>query len=119
MSFECKKLGHIHFLKLPCNECAHDEFTHVALVHSAVLRKRNCAILGECVASGVRYLEAKMYGGGTKILSAVRNREASASRRLLMYYSYQSVTRQVSVVAWASASRRIRYGRFHCIDLAM
>ena len=32
-----------------------------------------------------------MYGGapfGAKILSAVRNREASASRRLLMYYGY-------------------------------
>ena len=55
-----------------------------------------------------------MYGGGTKIF---RNREASASRRLLMYYSYQSVTRQVSVVAWVSASLRVRYGRFHCIDL--
>ena len=27
---------------------------------------------------------------GAKILSAVRNREASASRRLLMYYSYGS-----------------------------
>ena len=34
-----------------------------------------------------------MHGGapfGAKILSAVRNREASASRRLLMYYSYGS-----------------------------
>ena len=27
---------------------------------------------------------------------------------------FQSVTRQVSVVAWVSASRRVRYGRFHC-----
>ena len=34
-----------------------------------------------------------MHGGapfGAKILSAVRNREESASRRLLMYYSYGS-----------------------------
>ena len=34
-----------------------------------------------------------MHGGaplGAKILSAVRNREAPASRRLLMYYSYGS-----------------------------
>ena len=46
--------------------------------------------LGEWLP-GVRYLEAKMHGGapfGAKILSAVRNPEASASRRLLMYYSY-------------------------------
>ena len=52
--------------------CIHDEFTHVALVHSAVLRKRNCAILGEWLP-GVRYLESKMHGGapfGAKILSA-------------------------------------------------
>ena len=64
--------------------------TYVALVHRAVLRKRNCAILGEWLPC-VRYLEAKMHGGapfGAEILSAVRNREASASRRLLMYYSY-------------------------------
>ena len=70
--------------------CIHNKITHVALVHSAVLRKRNCAILGEWFP-GVRYLEVKMYDGapfGAKILSAVRNREASASRRLLMYYSY-------------------------------
>ena len=97
MSFECKKLVHVHFLKqvlLPCNACEvslyTQEFTDVALVHSAVLRKRNFAILGEWLP-GVRYLEAKMHGGapfGAKILSAVRNREASASRRLLMYYSY-------------------------------
>ena len=49
----------------------------------------NCAIIAEWLL-GVRYLEVKMYGGvpfGAKILSAVRNREASASRRLLMYYS--------------------------------
>ena len=88
----------MHFLKqvlLPCNvcvrfRCIHNEFTHVALVHSAVLRKRNCAILGEWLP-GVRYLEAKMYGGapfGAKILSAVRNQEASASQRLLIYYGY-------------------------------
>ena len=34
-----------------------------------------------------------MHGGapfGAKIVSAGRNREASASRRLLMYYSYGS-----------------------------
>ena len=50
-------------------------------------------VLSVAVAPGVRYLEAKMHGGapfGAKILSAVRNREASASRRLLMYYSYGS-----------------------------
>ena len=86
----------MHFLKqvlLPCNACEvslyTQEFTDVAL---AVLRKRNFAILGEWLL-GVRYLEAKMHGGapfGAKILSAVRNREASASRRLLMYYSYGS-----------------------------
>ena len=94
MSFECKKLVHVHFLKqvlLPCNACEVSLYTHdVALVHSAVLRKRNFAILGEWLP-GVRYLEAKMHGGapfGAKILSAVRYREASASRRLLMYYSY-------------------------------
>ena len=94
MSFECKKLVHVHFLKqvlLPCNACEVSLYTHdVALVHSAVLRKRNfAAILGEWLP-GVRYLEAKMLGAplGAKILSAVRNREASASRRLLMYYSY-------------------------------
>ena len=72
--------------------CYTQEFTDVALVHSAVLRKHNFAILGEWLP-GVRYLEAKMHGGmpfGAKILSAVRNREASASRRLLMYYSYGS-----------------------------
>ena len=76
---------------LPCNACEVPLHTHdVALVHSAVLRKRNFAILGEWLP-GVRYLEAKMHGGapfGAKILSAVRNPEASASRRLLMYYSY-------------------------------
>ena len=86
MSFKCKKLVHVHFLKqvlLPCNAYEVLLYTHdVALVHSAVLRKRNFAILGECLP-GARYLEAK-------ILSAVRNREASASRRLLMYYSYGS-----------------------------
>ena len=68
----------------------HNEFIYVEFLHSAVLRKRNCAILREWVP-GVRYLEVKMYGGapfGAKILSAVRNWEASASRRLLMYYSY-------------------------------
>ena len=94
MSFECKKLVHVHFLKqvlLPCNACEVSLYIHdVALVHSAVLRKRNFANLGEWLP-GVGYLEAKMHGGapfGGKILSAVRNREASASRRLLMYYSY-------------------------------
>ena len=94
MSFECKKLVNVHFLKqvlLPCNACEVSLYTHdVTLVHSAVLRKRNFAILGEWFP-GVRYLEAKMHGGalfGAKILSTVRNREASASRRLLMYYSY-------------------------------
>ena len=94
MSFKCKKLANVHFLKqvlLPCNACEVLLYTHdVALVHSAVLRKRNFAILGEWL-SGVRYLEAKMHGGapfGAKVLSAVRNREASASQRLLMYYSY-------------------------------
>ena len=67
--------------------CIHNEFTEVAFVYSAVQRKRNFAILGEWLP-GVRYLEAKMHGGaqlGSKILSAVRNREASAS---LIYYSY-------------------------------
>ena len=60
MSFECKKLVHVHFLKqvlLPCNACEvslyTQEFTDVALVHSAVLRKRNFAILGEWLL-GVR-----------------------------------------------------------------
>ena len=62
-----------------------------------------------------------MYGGalfGMRILSAVRNPEASASQRLLMYcmqlWDFQSVTWQVSVVGWVSASQRVRYGRFHC-----
>ena len=65
MSFEYKKLVHVHFLKqvlLPCNACEvslyTQEFTDVALVHSAVLRKRNFAILGEWLP-GVRYLEVK------------------------------------------------------------
>ena len=110
MSFECKKLVHVHFLKqvhvhflkqvhvhflkqvlLPCNTCEVLLYTHdVALVHSAILHKRNFAILGEWLP-GVRYLEAKMHGGvpfSAKSLSAVQNREASASQRLLMYYSY-------------------------------
>ena len=56
---------------LPCNACEVLLYTHdVALVHSAVLRKRNFAILGEWLP-GVRYLEAKMHGGapfGAKIL---------------------------------------------------
>ena len=76
MSFECKKLVHVHFLKqvlLPCNACEvslyTQEFTDVALVHSAVLRKRNFTILGEWLP-GVRYLEAKMHGG-----SAVRRKD--------------------------------------------
>ena len=34
---------------------------------------------------------------------------------VLQLWYFQSVTRQVSVVAWVSASRRVRYGRFHCI----
>ena len=45
-----------------------------------------------------------MYSGasfGSRILSAVRNPEASASRRFLMYYSYICN----SAVAWVSASR--------------
>ena len=95
--------------------CIHNEFSHVALVHSAVLHNRNFAILGEWL-SGVCYLEAKMYVGApfsAKILSAVQNREASASRRLLMLWYFQSVTRQVSVVAWVSASWKVCYGRFH------
>ena len=53
----------VHFLKqvlLPCNACEvslyTQEFTGVALVHSAVLRKRNVAILGEWLP-GVRYLD--------------------------------------------------------------
>ena len=61
-SFECKKLGHIHFLMqvlLPFNvvrfRCIHSD---VALVHSVVLRKRNFAILGEWLP-GVHYLELK------------------------------------------------------------
>ena len=40
---------------------------------------------------GVRYLEAIMHCKaplGAQTLSAVRNREASASRRLLKYYNY-------------------------------
>ena len=54
-----------------------------------VLRKHNCAILGEWL-SGVRYLEANMYAFGARIcpLSGIRNPEVSASRRLLIYYSY-------------------------------
>ena len=56
-----------------------NEFTGVAIVHSAVLRKRNFAILGEWLP-GVCYLEAKMRDGAPfgAVLSAVRNREASA-----------------------------------------
>ena len=34
---------------------------------------------------------------------------------VLQLWYFQSVTRHVSVVAWVSASRRVRYGRFHCI----
>ena len=33
---------------------------------------------------------------------------------ILQLWYFQSVTRQVSVLAWVSASRRVRYGRFHC-----
>ena len=33
---------------------------------------------------------------------------------VLQRWYFQSITRQVSVVAWVSASRRVRYGRFHC-----
>ena len=99
MSFECKKLVHVHFLKqalLPCNAC------EVRCIDKNLLTLRSyiapyCASATLCnfrgVASSVRYLEAKMHGGapfGAKILSAVRNGEASASRRLLMYYSYGS-----------------------------
>ena len=86
------ELGCIHFLKqvlLPVRfRCTHNEFTHIALVHSAVIRKRNCAILGDWLP-GVCYLRGKNGAPfGAKILSAVRNREVSASRRLLMYYRY-------------------------------
>ena len=38
---------------------------------------------------------------------------------ILQLWYFQSVTRQVSVVAWVSASRRVRYGRFHCISLQL
>ena len=34
---------------------------------------------------------------------------------ILQLCYFHSVTRQVSVVTWVSASRRVRYGRFHCI----
>ena len=33
---------------------------------------------------------------------------------VLQLWYFQSVTWQVSVVAWVSASRRVRYGKFHC-----
>ena len=53
------ELGCIHFLKqvlLPVRfRCTHNEFTHDALVQCAVIRKRNCAILGEWLP-GVCYL---------------------------------------------------------------
>ena len=45
------------------NACEVSLYTHeVVLVHSAVRRKRNFAILGEWLP-GLRYLEAKMHGG--------------------------------------------------------
>ena len=93
VSYECKKLGRIHFLKqvlLPCNACAISLYTltHVALVHA---QAQLCNFRG--VASGCSLFRVKNVRWSAvrrKILSAVRNWEASASRRLLMYYSYGS-----------------------------
>ena len=77
MSFECKKLVHVHFLKqvlLPCNACEvslyTQEFTDVALVHSAVLRKRNFAILGEWLPAG-----CPLFRGKNARWSAVRRKD--------------------------------------------
>ena len=123
------ELGCIHFLKqvlLPVRfRCTHNEFTHVALVHSAVIRKRNCAILGDWLP-GVCYLRGKNV---RRPWSAVRRKDfvrcpESGSVRFsevanvlqVQLWYFQSVTRQVSVIAWVSA-RRVRYGpygRFHC-----
>ena len=45
---------------------------------------------------------------GARIVSAVPNMEASASWRLLMYlWHFQSITQQVSTVAWVSVSQRV------------
>ena len=57
-----------------------------------------------------------MHGGapfGARFVRC-RNPEASASpevANVLQLWYFQSVTRQVSVVAWVSASRRVRYRR--------
>ena len=45
-------------------------------------------------------------------LGSVRFSEVT---NVLQLWYFQSVTRQVSVVAWVSASQRVCYGRFHCI----
>ena len=37
---------------------------------------------------------------------------------VLQLWYFQSVIWHVSVVAWVSASRRVRYGKFHCTPVA-
>ena len=54
-------------------------------------RRRAVCIILRVWFPGVRYLEAILHCKvplGAPILSAVRNREASASRRLFKYYKY-------------------------------
>ena len=123
MSFKCKKLVHVHFLKqvlLPCNACEVLLYTHdVAFVHSAVLRKRNFAILGEWLPGIPLFRGKNAWWSAVRRKDFVRCPESGSVRfsevaNVLQLWYFQSVTRQVSVVAWVSASRRVRYGRFHC-----
>ena len=90
-------------------------FVH-ELVRKIVLCKRNCAVLGEWLPS-VHYLEAF----GVIFLSATcpesRSIRFSEVANVLQLWYFQSVTQEVSFVVWVSASRRLlmfySYGIFN------
>ena len=70
---------------------------------------------------GVHYLQAKYVRWSTVWhedfvrCPESRNVRFSEVANVLQLWYFQSVTQQVSFVAWVSASRRVRYGRVHCI----
>ena len=90
-----------------------------AILICTPLRKHNCNFRG--MASGCPLFRGKnVWWSAVQREDFVRCPESGSIRfsevaNVLQLWYFQSVTRQVSIVAWVSTSRRVHYGRFHCI----
>ena len=118
-----------HFCSVNCYRpksvvlCTRMRFRCIRVCAGYIARAQPCNFRG--VASG-----CPLFRGKNVRWSAVRREyfvrcpESGSVRfsevaNVLQLWYFQSVTRQVSVVAWVSASRKVRYGRFHCIHVHM